>query len=92
MQRNTNSLRRKAKRTYFIERVREREDMVGRLSRRSHALFASLGAAAISRTHRSRRGLGVVAAFTLCLLLHFRARLLALPRSHHNFAILTSKQ
>ena len=60
----------------------------GRLSRRPHALFASLGAAALSRTHRSRCGLhGVVAAFTLysCLLFHFRTRLLALPCSHHNF-------
>ena len=45
-------------------------------------LFASLGAAALSRTHRSRHGLhGVEAAFTLCLLLGFRARLLALSFS-----------
>ena len=43
----------------------EREDMV--VSQDYNALyFASLGAAAHSRTHRSRRGLhGVVAAFML---------------------------
>ena len=53
-----------------------------RFSRRPRALFASLGAAGHSRTHRSRRGLhSVVAAFTLCLLFHFRARLLALSSS-----------
>ena len=35
-------------------------------ARRPHTLFATLGAAALSRTHRSRRGLhGIVAAFTL---------------------------
>ena len=53
----------------------------GHLSRRPHTLFALLGAAALSRTHCSWRGLhGVEAAFTLCLL-HFRARLLALSFS-----------
>ena len=66
--------------------VRERERIFeplrmrryGHLSRRPCALFALLGAAALSRTHRSRRGLhGVEAVFTLCLLC-FRARLLAL--------------
>ena len=62
MQRNANSLRRKAKRTYFFERVRECERVFaphrtrgyGRLSRRPHALFALLGATALSRTHCSR--------------------------------------
>ena len=40
--------------------------------------FATLGAAALSRTHRPRRALhGIVAAFMLCLLFRFRARLLA---------------
>ena len=56
MQRNANSLRRKAKRTYFFERVRECERVFaphrtrgyGRLSRRPHALFALLGATALS--------------------------------------------
>ena len=38
----------------------------GRFSRRPRALFASLGAASLFRTHRCRRRLhGVVAAFTL---------------------------
>ena len=54
----------------------------GRLSRRLRALFASLDAAALSRTHRSRCRLhGVEAAFTLGLLLTFSARLLALSSS-----------
>ena len=56
----------------------------GRFSRRPHALFASQGAAALSRTHRYRSGLhSVVAAFALCLLFSFHA--LALPHSHDNF-------
>ena len=47
------------------------------LSRRPHALFALLGAAALSHTHHSWCGLhGIEAAFTLRLL-HFRTRLLA---------------
>ena len=50
--------------------------------RQPHALFASLGTAALSRTHRSRCGLhSAVAAFTLCLLFSFRARLLAFVSS-----------
>ena len=80
-------MRGKAKRMHyrFVERVRQckrvfephRMRGYGRFSRRPRALFASLGAAALSRTHRSRRGLhGVVAAFTLSLLFRFRARLL----------------
>ena len=85
------SLRRKAKRMY---RVRECECVFGphrtwgysRLSRWPHALLASLGTAALSHTHRSQHGHhGVVATFTLCLLIHFRARFLALPLFHHNF-------
>ena len=76
----------KAKRTHYeFENVSassnrtEREDMV---VSQDDALFASLGAAALSRTHRSRRGLhGVEAVFTLCLLLRFCARLLALSSS-----------
>ena len=41
----------------------------GRLSRRPCALFASLAAATLSRTHHSRYGLhGVVAAFMLSVL------------------------
>ena len=61
----------------------EHEDMV--------VFFASLGAAALSRTHCSRHELhSVEAAFTLCLLC-FRARLLALSFSLQSpFAILTS--
>ena len=72
--RGVKSLRRKAKRMYYVERVREcervfkprRNTRYGRFSRRPCALFASLGAAALSRTHHSQRGLhGVEAAFTL---------------------------
>ena len=81
------SVERKAKRMYYryVERVRQckrvfephRMRGYGRFLRRPRALFASLGAAALSRTHRSRHGLhGVVAAFTLSLLFRFRARLL----------------
>ena len=69
------SVRRRAKRTYYFERVRECERVFephrtrgyGRFSRRPHALFASLGAAALSRTHCSQLH-SVMAAFTLCLL------------------------
>ena len=60
-------------------------------SRRPRALFATLGAAGLSCTHRSQRGLhDNVVVFTLCLLFNFRARLLALsfllpsPFCHHN--------
>ena len=64
----------------------ERKEQYDGLSRRPRTLFASLGAAALSHTHRSRRGLhDIEAAFMLYVLLRFRARILALPRSHHNF-------
>ena len=75
---------------HYVERIQECERIFepyrtrryGCLSRRPRALFTTLGAAALSRTHRSRRRLhGVEAAFTLCLLLRFRARLLALSSS-----------
>ena len=99
VQRSVKSVRRKAKCTHYVERVREcervfklhRTQRYGCLSRQPRALFASLGAAALSCTHHSRRGLhGVEAAFTLCLL-RFRARLLALSSSLPSpFAILTS--
>ena len=90
VQRSVKSVRRKAKRTHYIERVREcecifelhRTQRYGQFSRWPHTLFVLLGAAALSRTHRSRRRLhSVEAAFTLCLLLCFRARLLALSSS-----------
>ena len=82
MQRNANSLRRKAKRTYFFERVRECERVFephktrgyGRLSRRPHALFTLLGATALSLELIVLDVdfiHGVVAAFTLCLLFYF---------------------
>ena len=67
------NVRRKARRTHYVERIRECERVFephrtrryGRLSR-PRTLFASLGTAALSHTHRSRRGLhGVEAAFTL---------------------------
>ena len=72
MQRSVKSLRRKAKRTYYVERVRECERVFGphltrgygRFTRRPRALFASLGAAALSRTHRSRRRLGYIYALS----------------------------
>ena len=89
MSESVKSVRRQAKRTHYVERVREcervfephRMQRYGRLSRRPCTLFALLSAAALSCTHRSRRGLhGFEAAFTLCLL-HFRARLLALSFS-----------
>ena len=51
----------------------------GSFSRRPHTLFAKLGTAGLSRTHRSRRRLhDDVVAFMLCLLFRFRARFLAL--------------
>ena len=90
VQRSVKSVRRKAKRTHYVERTGgcervfepHRTRKYGRSSRRPRALFASLGAAAFSRTHLSRRGLhGVEAAFTLGLLLRFCARLLALSSS-----------
>ena len=63
----------------------EHKDMV--VYQDDHTLFASLGAAAHSRTH-SRSGLhGVEAAFMLCLL--FSRQALALLHSHH-FCHLTS--
>ena len=86
-ERSVKSVRRKAKRMHYVERVREcecvfelhRTQRYGCLSRRPHALFALLGTAALSCTHRSRRGLhGVESAFTLCLLVRFRAGLQAL--------------
>ena len=89
VQRSVKSVRRKAKRAHYVERVREcehvfephRTQRYGCFLRRPRALFASLGAAALSRAHRSRCGLhGVEAAFTFCLL-RFRARLLALSSS-----------
>ena len=74
VQRSVKSVRRKAKRTHYIERVWECERVFkphrtrryGCFSRRPYALFASLGVAALSCTHRSRCGLqGFGAAFTL---------------------------
>ena len=54
----------------------------GRFSRRPRALFATLGAAALSHTHRSQCGLhGIVTAFMLCFHFRFRASLLALSFS-----------
>ena len=58
VQRSVKGVRRKAKRTYYVESVRECERVFephrmrryGGFSRRPHALFASLGAAAPSRT------------------------------------------
>ena len=90
VQRSVKSVRRKAKCMHYVERIREcepvfephRTQKYGRLPRRPRPLFASLGAAALSRTHRSRRGLhGVEAVFMLCLLLRFCFRLLALSSS-----------
>ena len=92
VQQSVKSGRRKAKCTHYVERVRECERVFelhrtrryGSFSRRPHAFFASLGAAALSRTHHSRRELhGVEAAFTLCLL-GFHARLLALSFSFNH--------
>ena len=58
----------------------EREDTVN--SQDDHTLFASLGAAALSHTHCSRPRLhGIETAFTLCLLICFHTRLLALSSS-----------
>ena len=82
VQQSVKSVRRKAKCTHHVERVRDCECLFelhrtrryGGFSRRPHALFASLAAAALSHTHHSRCGLhDVEAAFTLCLLLHFHA-------------------
>ena len=65
---------RRVKRTYYVDvedvsavsHRTEREDMVVSQDDQLGALFATLGAAAHSRTHRSRRGLhGVVAVVTL---------------------------
>ena len=58
-------MRRKAKRTYYIERVRQCEHIfeLHRMrgydcfSRQPCALFALMGAAALSGTHRSQCGL-----------------------------------
>ena len=72
VQRSVKSVRSEERRTYHVERVRECEHVFephrtrgyGRFSRRPCAVFASLGAAALSRTHRFRRGLhGVMGAF-----------------------------
>ena len=84
------ALRRKAKRTHYVERAQECERVFephrmwrySGFSRQPCTLFASLGAAAPSHTHRSRHGLhGAEAAFTLCLLLRFSTRILALSSS-----------
>ena len=86
VQRSVKSVRR-AKRTYYVERVRECERIFephrtrgyGCFSRRPRVLFASLGAGALSCTRHSWRRLhSVMAAFTLCLLFRLRGRLLAL--------------
>ena len=75
VQRSVINVRRRPKRTYYIERVwgckrgfeLHRTQGYGHFSRRPRALF---GAAALSCTHHSRRGLhSVVAAFTLSVFL-----------------------
>ena len=90
VQQSVKSVRRKAKRTHYIERVWKcecvfephRTRRYSQFSRRPHTLFASLGAAALSHTHHSRPSLhGIEAAFTLCLLICFHTRLLALSSS-----------
>ena len=61
VQRSVKSVRRKAKRTHYVERVQNHEHVFepyrmqryGRFSRQPHTLFALLGAAALPRTHRS---------------------------------------
>ena len=58
-------MRRKAKRTYYIERVRQCEHIFelhrmrgyGCFSRQSCAMFALMGAAALSGTHHAQCGL-----------------------------------
>ena len=103
VQQSVKSVRRKAKHMYYVERVRECEcvfephRMRGyrHFSRRSWTLFASLDAAALSCTQRPRCRLHrVVAAFTLCLLFRFCARLLTLSfsLSLQIFAILMLRQ
>ena len=70
VQQSLKSVRKRAKRMYYVERVRECEHVFephgmqgyGRFSRRPCTLFALVGAAALSRTHRSLHS--VVAAFT----------------------------
>ena len=71
------SVRKKAKRTHYVERVWKYERVFephrtreyGSFSRRPRALFASLATTALSHTHRSWCGLhGVEAAFTSQLL------------------------
>ena len=101
VQRSVKSVRR-AKRTHYVERCERgfaphRTRGYGRFSRRPRALFASLGAAALSRTHRSQRGLhGVVAGFTLSafssVVVPGTPRLLALSRSHHHFFVATMRR
>ena len=75
------SVRRKAKRTYYIERVRQCEHIFelhrmrgyGCFSRQPCTLFALMGAAALSGTHHAQCGLhSIVVAFTLCLIFCFR--------------------
>ena len=72
VQRSVKSVRKRAMRMYYVERVRECErvfelhGMQGydHFSRRPCTLFALLGAAALSRTHRSQHRLhSIVAAF-----------------------------
>ena len=101
VQRSVKSVRR-AKRTHYVERCERgfaphRTRGYGRFSRRPRALFASLGAAALSRTHRSQRGLhGVVVGFTLSafssVVVPGTPRLLALSRSHHHFFVATMRR
>ena len=50
VQQSVKTVRRKAKHTHLVERVRECERG---FSRRPHTLFTSLGATALSRTYRS---------------------------------------
>ena len=78
---------------YYVERVRECEHVFephrmqgyGRFSRRPCTLFALVGAAALSRTHRSLHS--VVAAFTRSIFssIFTPGFQLFLPHSHPNF-------
>ena len=72
----------------------EREDN-SNFSRRPHALFATLGAAALSHTHCSRCGLdGVVAAFTHSVFssVFVPGFYLFLSHSHHHFVVATIRR
>ena len=68
MQRSVKSVRRQSVPTTLIEFQGCERGFAPHRTRRygqPHALFAALGAAALSRTHHSQHGLhGVVAAFT----------------------------